>query len=64
MTKNLIYNSSLTRLAQIWIPKTFFVGFTSSTCYKLLQAVIACNFKEGVLSKLKKMPKNLILGLI
>ena len=45
-------------------PHIFFVGFTSPTCYTFSQAITVCNFKENVLSKLKKMIKKLILGLI
>ena len=36
----------------------------STSCYKLLEDIIACNFKEKYWSKLKKMTKNLILSLI
>ena len=46
-------------------PKTFFiVGFTSTRCYTLLQAIIVFSLKENVEPKLKKMTKTLILGLI
>ena len=34
-------------LAHIWSQKILFVGFTSARCYTLLQAIIACNFKEN-----------------
>ena len=27
--------------------KKFFVGFTSTKCYALLQAIVVCNFKEN-----------------
>ena len=27
------------------VPKNFFVGFTSTRCYGLLQAIIVCNLK-------------------
>ena len=42
--------------AQIWSPKILFVGFTSSRCYTLLQAIIVCNFKDN--TKLTKTAKN------
>ena len=29
------------------VQKMFFVGFTSTTLYALLQAIIVCNFKEN-----------------
>ena len=29
------------------VPKNLFVGFTSTRCYALLQAIIVCNFKEN-----------------
>ena len=34
-------------LAHIWVPKIVFVDFTSTRCYKLLQAIIVRNFKEN-----------------
>ena len=34
-------------LAQIWSQKNFFVGFTSSTCYALLQAITVSKLKES-----------------
>ena len=40
-------------------PKFFFVNFSSTRCETLLQAIILCNLKENVWSKLKKMPKTL-----
>ena len=54
----------LARLAQIYAPKSFFVGFISIRCWALSQAIIICNFKENVWSKPNKITKNLILGLI
>ena len=43
--------SILAPLAQIWTPKNFIwiflVGFTSTRCYTLLQAIIVCNFKNN-----------------
>ena len=40
----------------------FFEGFTSTSIF--LQAIIIFIFTENLWSKLKKMTKNLILGLI
>ena len=57
MAKNLV-------LAQIWAPKCFFVDFTFTRCQTLLQAIIACNFKQNYRTKLEKMAENLVLGLI
>ena len=54
----------LAHLAQTWAFKIFFVDFTPNWCYTLSQATIVCNFMENVWSKLKKMAKNRILGLI
>ena len=34
-------------LAQIWAQTFFFVGFNSTRYYTLLQAIIACYFKEN-----------------
>ena len=45
-------------------PKIFFVSFTSTTSQKLLQAIILCNLKENHRTKLKKMSKKLISGMI
>ena len=33
-------------LAQMWVPNTFFVGFTSARCSILLQAIIVFNFYD------------------
>ena len=41
--KNLVSGLILTPLAQIWFPKFFFVGFTSTKRYTLLQAITVCN---------------------
>ena len=49
-------------LAQICFPKFFFMGFTSTRCYTLLQAIIVCNFKENKWTKPEKMAKNLVSG--
>ena len=64
MVKKLIWGSILARLAKIWVSKIFFVGFIYTKCYTLSQAIIACNFKANVRSKLKKMTKNHISDLI
>ena len=61
--ENLIPDLILARLTQIWAPKFFFVCFTSTRCQALLQAIIIFDFNENMWSKLKKMAKNLILGL-
>ena len=45
MVKNLISEPILARLAQIWA-KFFLVGFTSTRCWALSQAIIARNFQE------------------
>ena len=42
--------------------QTFFVSFTSTECSTLSRAVIVCNFKENLWSKLKDITKNLILA--
>ena len=34
-------------LSQSWSPKFFFMGFTSTRCYTLLQAITVCNFKDN-----------------
>ena len=44
--------------------KNFFVGFTSTRCQILSQAIIACNFQENEKSKLSKMVGNLIFYFI
>ena len=61
--ENLIPDLILARLTQIWAPKFFFVCFTSTRCQALLQVIIVFDFNENMWSKLKKMAKNLILGL-
>ena len=35
-------------LAQIWSPKIFFVGFTSTRCYTLLGTIIVRNLKDNI----------------
>ena len=45
-------------------PICFFVSFISTNSYALFQTIILCNLKENQLSKLQKMAKNLISGLI
>ena len=56
MTKNLISGLILARLAPVRAPDSF-VGFTSSICWILSQAIIVCNFKGNLWSKLKEMAK-------
>ena len=41
-----------------------FLDFTSTKCYRLLQGITVCNFKENYWTKLEKIAKNLISGLI
>ena len=60
--KKLILGPILASLTQIWAAKFFFVDFTSASIYILFQAIILCNLKENLLTKLAKMAKNLILG--
>ena len=48
--------------AQIWSPKFFLVGFTSTRCYKLFQAIIVCYLKENWWTKFERMPKYLVSG--
>ena len=62
MAKKLILGPILASLTQIWAAKFFFVDFTSASIYILFQAIILCNLKENLLTKLAKMAKNLILG--
>ena len=45
--KNLVSGLILALLTQIRFPNSFSVGFTSTMCHKLLQAVTVCNFKEN-----------------
>ena len=45
--KKLILGLILTRFGPNVVPKNLFVGFTSTRCYALLQAIIVCNFKEN-----------------
>ena len=40
----------------------FFVTFTSTSSYKLFQAMILCNLKENKWTKLEKTAKNFISG--
>ena len=37
----------LTHFGPDLVLKSFFVGFISSICYTLLQAITVCNFKEN-----------------
>ena len=64
MAKNLASGLILARFGPNLVPINFFVGFTSTRCYALMQAIIACNFKENLWTKLEKMAKNLISGRI
>ena len=41
-----------------------FLDFTSTKCYRLLQGITVCNFKENYWTKLEKIAKNLVSGLI
>ena len=41
-------------------PKILFVVLTSTSSYTLFQAIILRNFQENSLTKLHKMPKNLL----
>ena len=63
MAKNLMLGSVL---AQIALPlpkqKKRSGNFTSTMCYTLEQAMIACNFKENEWNKLEKIAKNLFYG--
>ena len=45
-------------LAEIWSPKFFFVGFISTWCYTLLQAIIVCNLKENLMNQTLKIAKK------
>ena len=64
MAKKLILDPILASLTQIWAVNFFFLDFTSASIYILFQAIILCNLKENLLTKLAKMVKNLILGQI
>ena len=63
MAKNLVLG---TILAQIFpaLPILFLWSFAIARCYELLRAVIVCNFKENYRTKLEKMAKEVVLGLI
>ena len=47
MAKKLISGLVLARFDPKLVPQIFFVGFTSTRCYTLLQAITVCNFKEN-----------------
>ena len=47
MAKNLDLGPILAPLAQIWAPQKKFMDFSSTRCYTLMQAIIACKFKEN-----------------
>ena len=59
--KKLILGPILASLTQIWAAKFFFLDFTSASIY-IFPAIILCNLKENLLTKLAKMVKNLNLG--
>ena len=40
------------------------MGFTSTRCYLLLQAITVCSLKKNKRTKLEKMTKNLVSGSI
>ena len=64
MTENLVWDLILNRFGPNLVPKIFFVDFTSTRCYTLSKAIIVCNSNENYGTKLEKMAKKLILGLI
>ena len=64
MGENLDLGLILAHFGPNLVPKIFFVGFTSTRCYVLLQAIIVSNFKENQCTKLEKIAKNLVSGLI
>ena len=47
MAKKLILGLVLACFDPKFVPQNFFVGFTSTRCYTLLQAITLCNFKEN-----------------
>ena len=47
MVKTLILGLILARFDQNLVPKIFLVGFTSTRCYTLLQAILVCSLKEN-----------------
>ena len=47
MAKKLISGLILARFWPNLVPKDFFVGFISTRCYTLLEAITVCNFKEN-----------------
>ena len=49
---------------KIFAPQKIFVGFTSTKYYTLLQAITVCTFKKNLWTKLEKMAKEQVLGLI
>ena len=42
----------------------FLAAFTSTASYALFQSIVVCNFKDNKWTKLEKMTKNLVSGLI
>ena len=57
MAKNLFSDLILACLAEIWAPKILDI-------VAIIVTIIIFNFKENVWLKLKKIGKNLVLGLI
>ena len=47
MAENLVLDPTLARFGPNLILKIRFVRFTSTRCYKLLQAIVVRNFKEN-----------------
>ena len=45
--ENLISGPISAHVAQIWAPKSFFVGFISTNSYTLFQAIPLWNFQEN-----------------
>ena len=45
--KNLSFGPDFGPFGPNFDPKTFFVDFTSTRCYTLLQVITVCNFKEN-----------------
>ena len=58
MAKNPYFGPDFGRFWPQFCPKNFFVGFTSTRYQILLPAIIVCNFKENLRSKLEKMTKT------
>ena len=56
--KPLVFGPILATLAQMWVLKIFFMGFTSTRCYTLLQAIIVYNSRKTNKSNLTKHQKK------